>query len=477
MTAPWPAHGSLNWDASLFAYVSGPGQNPITGMFHADAYGDFALKTSNVNLAIAAVQATGAGGVVYMKAGQWTCDEPINMSSAGELVKLRGAGQSMTRVVISSASSYGFLEIVGSPKAQVEGIGFTMTAGTFTAQYGILAGRAASNASVDGLKLKDVYVYGRFTIAAMVSVAAEQAHYEDCIFYSDQGAGLVLARDVRNWAVTARWTAVTSTTPLSSGNGILRLDSVQCWTTRLLATGPTDYPLVVEFAQTFTADGLYTVSAGPPLILLDKRIDQASFRGLKQEWIAGGAEPVGVYLKNTPTSGELNNMRLSFDASSLYSILSEDNVKLNQLSVRGSGWRSSTKTWTVDLYESDTVDLPSGNSWSVIGDEDTTPTYRKRNSTSLVVALPHSILRATANLDFPSVAASGGTQILTVTVTGAATGDDATVHWDSLGAPAALISDAWVSAANTVTVRVTNVSLAAINPAIATVRVNVFKFA
>jgi hypothetical protein len=88
------------------------------------------------------------------------------------------------------------------------------------------------------------------------------------------------------------------------------------------------------------------------------------------------------------------------------------------------------------------------------------------------------ILRSGAvALDFPSVAANGGVQTLTVTVTGAAVGDDATVHYNTTaGLPNGCVTQAIVSATDTVTVRITNCTSGAIDPPNATVRVNVFKF-
>jgi hypothetical protein len=80
---------------------------------------------------------------------------------------------------------------------------------------------------------------------------------------------------------------------------------------------------------------------------------------------------------------------------------------------------------------------------------------------------------ASATLDFPSIAATGGTQDLTITVTGAATGDRV-----CLGLPAApsagVVFNAFVSAANTVTVRATNCTGGAIDPASASYSVQVF---
>lgn len=84
------------------------------------------------------------------------------------------------------------------------------------------------------------------------------------------------------------------------------------------------------------------------------------------------------------------------------------------------------------------------------------------------------ILTATATLDFANTNAGNSTD-LTITVTGAADGDVV-----SLGVPNAATSakscyTAWVSAANTVTVRFNNYSSAAINPASGTFKVKVSK--
>ncbi|HEY6019677.1 MAG TPA: hypothetical protein VIY48_07180 [Candidatus Paceibacterota bacterium] len=86
-----------------------------------------------------------------------------------------------------------------------------------------------------------------------------------------------------------------------------------------------------------------------------------------------------------------------------------------------------------------------------------------------------SILTATASLSFGSIAANGvGTQ--TITVTGAATGDTVVA-----GAPAALEAgltfSAFVSATNTVTIRLHNNSGGSVTPATATWRATVIHFA
>lgn len=73
------------------------------------------------------------------------------------------------------------------------------------------------------------------------------------------------------------------------------------------------------------------------------------------------------------------------------------------------------------------------------------------------------ILAATASLNFPSIASQAQAD-LTITVTGAAVGDYVVLAEPS--APAAgLVFNAFVSAANTVTVRATNASAGAVDEA------------
>lgn len=79
---------------------------------------------------------------------------------------------------------------------------------------------------------------------------------------------------------------------------------------------------------------------------------------------------------------------------------------------------------------------------------------------------------ASAALDFPSIAAASSAE-LTVTVSNAVLGSQAVAT--PKGAPeAGLVWSAYVSAANTVTIRVANVTAAAINPASRTWRADVW---
>lgn len=86
---------------------------------------------------------------------------------------------------------------------------------------------------------------------------------------------------------------------------------------------------------------------------------------------------------------------------------------------------------------------------------------------------PTTPLRASASLNFPSIAA-GATAELTITVTGAAVGD-AVALAPPATVEAGVVWSARVSAANTVTVRMANVTSGAIDPAAATWGATVLK--
>jgi hypothetical protein len=94
------------------------------------------------------------------------------------------------------------------------------------------------------------------------------------------------------------------------------------------------------------------------------------------------------------------------------------------------------------------------------------------------VGFPVQSLTTTASLNFPSVAANGGTQDLTVTLNGVKAADSQVVV--DLGLPtglnAGLLFHAWVSADDTVTVRCTNATAGAIDPAAATFRIEARRY-
>jgi hypothetical protein len=95
-------------------------------------------------------------------------------------------------------------------------------------------------------------------------------------------------------------------------------------------------------------------------------------------------------------------------------------------------------------------------------------------STSVPVT---GILSVVASLNFPSIAADGGVQDLTIAVSGATVGNAVNVtEAGGAFAPAGIVLHGIVTAANTVTVRATNVTAAAVDPAAISFRVTVTKF-
>jgi predicted RecA/RadA family phage recombinase len=89
------------------------------------------------------------------------------------------------------------------------------------------------------------------------------------------------------------------------------------------------------------------------------------------------------------------------------------------------------------------------------------------------IELPTQVLTAIATLDFASIAAAAS-EDKTIAVTGAAVGDSV-----ALGLPAApaagIVFNGFVSAADTVTVRATNITASAVDPASADYTAMVFK--
>lgn len=97
----------------------------------------------------------------------------------------------------------------------------------------------------------------------------------------------------------------------------------------------------------------------------------------------------------------------------------------------------------------------------------------KYNAQGLISGLKHSVISGTATLDFPSISANT-ISTLTVTVTGAVVGDSVSLAPPS-GINAGLMWSGFVSAANTVTIRLLNTTGSAIDPASATWKVNVIR--
>jgi len=85
------------------------------------------------------------------------------------------------------------------------------------------------------------------------------------------------------------------------------------------------------------------------------------------------------------------------------------------------------------------------------------------------------ILSAAAELDFPSIASQSSAN-LTITVTGAGTNSVVAVSKADGALTGDIVLEAWVSSADTVTVRALNATAGAIDPATGSYRVTVFQY-
>jgi hypothetical protein len=173
----------------------------------------------------------------------------------------------------------------------------------------------------------------------------------------------------------------------------------------------------------------------------------------------------------TPQSGELSTTcyyvqddenvygfsvnNATFDSSKRSSVL------VGQVLNSGAAWLGTVASNMLQLRTNNTIRMQI----------DATGGVRVGSSTATPIV---NVFSATATLDFPSIS-SNSTEVLTITVTGAAVGD--VVH---LGPPstieAGLTWSGFVSATNTVTIRLHNTSGGAVNPASATWRAAVTRF-
>lgn len=103
---------------------------------------------------------------------------------------------------------------------------------------------------------------------------------------------------------------------------------------------------------------------------------------------------------------------------------------------------------------------------------DGTNYYADASSTRYTLA---KTLTTTATLDFPGTSAQSSSD-LTITLNGVAAGDVVAIGPDNASVSANSCFTAWVSAANTITVRFNNYSTGAIDPASGTFRVSVMKY-
>lgn len=151
------------------------------------------------------------------------------------------------------------------------------------------------------------------------------------------------------------------------------------------------------------------------------------------------------------------------NVKSVYAYASNDTAAAIEAAGYFNGAKDHVKTGDLIVVSGDNDGAPFAKAYAVTGND----------GTAVTVKVMAAGLAAAASLDFGSIAAAASAE-LTIAVAGAAVGDSV-----ALALPAAptagLVFQAFVSAANTVTLRATNITAGAIDPAAASYGVTVFK--
>jgi hypothetical protein len=207
-------------------------------------------------------------------------------------------------------------------------------------------------------------------------MSSEINRYQDIIVYTTAGKPVVLARE-NSYSVTAKYTALSATAFIGGGNGLNRFEQVQILTTSNTAT---DYPLTLEYVQTFSADGLYTWSdKATSSIWMGKLCSGATFTGLHQEY--GTTLPNGFYISAANASPSSPDFRgISVKGSRVFPIYAEDGSRIVALDF-DSQWRGAA-TWQLDvatLWDSRIHFDPRATSVSI---DVSSPQYRVRTASA-----------------------------------------------------------------------------------------------
>jgi hypothetical protein len=154
-----------------------------------------------------------------------------------------------------------------------------------------------------------------------------------------------------------------------------------------------------------------------------------------------------------------------------FSDASADSIGINNSAPSGASLHIGAGTATKAPFK-----YTSGTSLST--PDDGTKEYNGSNEFLTVGGVRYTMaktLMATATLNFPAIAANGY-EDLTMTVTGAADTDAVAMGVANGSVPGGVMYHAWVSAANTVTIRAHNTSGGAVDPASGTFRAVIIKY-
>jgi len=257
-------------------------------------------------------------------------------------ITIKGMGKRQT-FIIGGEASYGFIDAVGANYVNIEGLSLSSTT---TTQFGILLGRTTGDGNAGNHRIKDVGIYGSYTLAGIFAMSSELCTYDDLHVYTSGGKGIVLARDLTGWTVTPKYGTLSATTPLQVGNTGNRITNTNIWSN---SSTDGNYLLVLEAAHRFYSHNLYVwSSAQSNQIHFDKGGYGYTFDALIAE--KSGAEPWTfdfVFYLASQTYPQYRD--ISIRGGDTYGIYTDSNIGgIENLQV--SGTIKGAKSPIVDIY-------------------------------------------------------------------------------------------------------------------------------
>ncbi len=370
--------------------------------------------------------------------------------------------------------------------------------GTFSGTSGALALSAAGtnqNVTLTPSGSGSVLVKGPLTATGRLSTTATTASTSPSTGALVVAGGFGLTGDMFiggtiSFADGGQLAKSASTLSLSAGGTDRSITLTPTGTGSVIAAGPFvvagNHTVNSTSAATSTATGAFTVAGGvgiqkklflgDDLSLIPRSSEASSIR------LSGTAvtDTPGLWFRDggTPTAA---NVALAGTTSA--TILNAPTGGSVSLRVGDTGYvtvaPSAMTLWSIPLKVTSSTASISTTTGSAtfaggIGVEGRTTTKTLSVGGGSAVDL---ILTVLASLDFPSIAPNGGVQDLTVSVPGASLADAVNVvEGGGAFAPSGLVLRGIVTAADTVTVRATNVTTAAIDPPTLPFRVTIISF-
>lgn len=239
------------------------------------AKADGSDDTAAIQAAINSVSAL--GGTVYLPPGVYSVTS-LNLSSATatftKTIRIMGAGRRATKITARTTGNV-LLDLIGSNNYELENL--SISSESVTSQCGILLARSTTSQNCNNNRIVNVHVWGSYTLASVISIAAESTKWARCRFENSNTP----ANHVTFYSAPSNQIGVVST------NGTL------------FTSSNTDNTMVqCEFYAPFN-DSWHTYF-----------YDGASYRFVACTWVGGGTNNRLITLKGV--TGSIFNGPISF---------------------------------------------------------------------------------------------------------------------------------------------------------------------